>query len=310
MVRTTMKVRSTRLRTTFDLRVPASGLDSARGTRTRRWGILLALAGSLLASGAFAQIYKCTEADGRTAYSDKPCATAPGASGSPAGSKGGVKQESVRVPNAPAGNAGGDANAALCARQEGSKPSDAVIQSLPEPQRNAVTAALRGVVAGLARDPGAQEALKRMTLHVDASRTAIICVPRPRAQSPGAASASAYVVHRIEANGRVVTLQPGAEPLVYNDANEPQTVAARCASLITSCVRSRTSGLSLDECFEKQPVCPAGRLDPAASCCPQACKDAYRRERSAGTEPQTATIKVIFGDDAGAQSCVPGMPKR
>lgn len=304
-----MQVRETRYGATGGLREAAGNVDDARGKSIRKWAVLLALAGSLLASGALAQIYKCTDAGGRTTYSDKPCVEAQGRSGSPADSRSGVKQESMRVPSAPAVALGGDANAALCAKHEGSKPTDAMIQSLPEPQRNAVTAALRGVVAGLARDPGSQEALKRITLHVDASRTAIICVPRARAQTPGAPSASSYVVHRIEANGRTVTLQPGAEPLVFNDANEPQTVAARCASLVTSCVRSRT-GLSLDECFDKQPACPAGRLDPALSCCPQACKDAYRRERSAGTEAQTATIKVIFGDDAGAQSCVPGMPKR
>ena len=106
------------------------------------------------------------------------------------------------------------------------------------------------------------------------------------------------------------TLQPGAPPLVYNDANEPMTVAARCSGLVVSCVRSKPAGSPIDECFEKAPVCPAGRLDPALSCCPQACKDAYSRERSRGTDATTATVKVIFGDEAGAVSCVPGMPPK
>jgi hypothetical protein len=98
---------------------------------------------------------------------------------------------------------------------------------------------------------------------------------------------------------------------VTNDANEPTTVAARCSSLVTSCVRSQPkTPASIDPCFEKTPVCPGGRLDPAANCCPQACKDAYRRERAAGTDPQSAFIKVIFGDEAGAVSCIPGMPRR
>jgi uncharacterized protein DUF4124 len=284
--------------------------QNAPGIRIRGWVALLVVAGFAHASCAFAQIYKCTDADGRTAFSDKPCATPPGAAGSAATGKDGVKQETLRQPKPAAANTGADATSAMCAKYEGSKATDSMIQSLPEMQRKTVIAALRGVMAGMARDPGAQETLKRVTLHIDASRNAIICVPRQRAQSPGAPPATTFIAHRIEPNGRMETLQPGAQPLVYNDANEPQTVAARCASMITSCVRSKTPGHSLDECFEKQPVCPAGRLDPALSCCPQACKDAYRRERSKGTDAETATIKVIFGDDAGAASCVPGMPKR
>jgi len=279
-------------------------IQNALGIRLRRWLALLAVAGFAYASCALGQVYKCTGADGRTAYSDRPCAT-----GGAATAKDGVKQESLRVPKGAAASTSADATSAMCAKYEGSKAPEAMIESLPEPQRKTVTAALRGTIAGMARDPAAQGILSRVTLHIDASRNAIICVPRQRAQSPGAPPATTYIAHRIEPNGRMETLQPGAQPLVSNDANEPQTVAARCSSMITSCVRSKTPG-SLDECFDKQPVCPAGRLDPALSCCPQACKDAYRRERSKGTDPETATIKVIFGDDAGAPSCVPGMPRR
>ena len=280
--------------------------QNAPDTRLRGWVALLVVAGFAHASCALAQIYKCTDADGRTAFSDKPCATPPGVAGSAATGKDGVKQEALRQPKPAAANTSADATFAMCAKHEGSKATDSMIQSLPEIQRKTVIAALRGVFAGMARDPGAQS----VTLHIDASRNAIICVPRQRTQSPGAPPATTFVAHRIEPNGRMETLQPGARPLVSNDANEPQTVAARCASMITSCVRSKMPGHSLDECFEKQPVCPAGRLDPALSCCPQACKDAYRRERARGSDAETATIKVIFGDDTGAPSCVPGMPKR
>ena len=221
-----------------------------------------------------------------------------------------MKQEVLRQPKSSAGSTSADAISAMCAKNEGSKATDELIQSLPEKQRETVKAALRGVIAGMARDPAAQETLRRVTLTVDASRTAVICVPIRRTQPPGAPPAFTYTAHRIEPNGRMETLQPGAQPLVYNDANEPMTVAARCSSLVVSCVRSKTAGRSIDECFEKAPVCPSGRLDPALSCCPQACKDAYSRERSRGTDAETATVKVIFGDDAGAASCVPGMPKR
>ena len=241
-----------------------------RAERPNR-GALLVLAGFVHASCALAQ----------------PGAAEPGAAGTSA-----------------------DATSAMCAKYEGSTATDSMIQSLPEMQRTAVTSALRGVIAGLARDPGEQENLKRVTLHIDATRNAIICVPRQRAQGPGAPPITTYTAHRIEPNGRMETLQPGAPPLVYNDANEPMTVAARCSKLVVSCVRSKTPGSSIDECFEKAPVCAGGRLDPALSCCPQACKDAYTRERSRGTNAETAITKVIFGDDAGAASCVPGMPKR
>ena len=278
------------------------------GIRLRGWVALLVVAGFAHASSALGQIYKCTDADGRVAFSDKPCSTPLGASD--ATGKDGVKQEVLRQPKPAAANTSADATSAMCAKYEGSTATDSLIQSLPEPQRKTVISALRGVIAGLGRDSAAQATLKRVSLHIDASRNAIICVPRQRAQSPGAPPATLFVAHRIEPNGRMETLQPGAPPLVYNDANEPLTVASRCAGMITACVRSKTPGHSLDECFDTQPVCPAGRLDPALSCCPQACKDAYRRERSRGTDAETATIKEIFGDDVGAASCVPGMPKR
>lgn len=284
-------------------------------SRIRGLLVLLVLAGIAHPSGGHAQVYKCTDAAGRTAFSDKPCATPPGAAVNATGSGNSVKQEVLQQPQARAAGAansiatGTDATSAMCARHQGSQATDATIQALPEKQREAVTAVLRGVISALARDPGAQESLKRVTLHMDGARNAVICVPRPRMQAPGATPVTTYVAHKIEPNGRTEIQQPGAAPIVSNDANEPQTVAARCAGLITSCVRA-TRGNSLDTCFEQQPVCPAGRLDPAAACCPQACKDAYRRERAKGTEADNATIKVIFGDDAGTASCIPGMPRK
>jgi hypothetical protein len=276
----------------------------------RGWGALVVVAGFAHASCAIAQMYKCTDAKGRTAFSDLPCATPPGAAGSAGTGKDGVKQEVLRQPAPSAGTTSPDAISAMCSQSGGSQPTDDLIKSLPEKQRQTAVAALRGVIAGLARDPGAQESLKLVTLHMDATRNAIICVPRQRAQSPGAPPVTAYTAHRIEPNGRMETLQPGAQPLVYNDANEPVTLAARCSSLVVSCVRSKASGSSIDQCFEKAPSCPSGRLDPALSCCPQACKDAYSRERARGTDAETAVVKVIFGDDSGTASCVPGIPKR
>lgn len=222
-----------------------------------------------------------------------------------------LAQEVLRQPTQSAGNTSPEAISAMCAKSEGSKPTDEIIKSLPEMQRRTVTSTLRGIIAGLARDPKGQERLNRVTLRIDAARNVIICVPRQHAQPPGAPTATAYTAHRIEPNGRMETLQPGAPPLVYNDANEPLTVAARCSSLVASCVRSKEkSERSIDQCFEIAPLCPSGRLDPALSCCPQACKDAYARERTRGTEAVTALTKVIFGDDTGTASCVPGMPKK
>jgi len=281
------------------------------GVRNRVGVALLALA---TVSCAFAQgtIYKCTDAEGRTAFSDKPCAVSrPGAAGSAAAGKDDVTQEGLRQPRASADRTSADSIAAMCAKSEGSKVTDEVIKSLPEAQRVVVMQALRGIVAGAARDASQQANLKRLSLRIDESRTAIICMPRQRMQ-PSGGRVETYNAFLVEPNGRMVILQPAAEPLVYNDANEPTTMAARCSSLVTSCVRStgRRSLDAIDECFANTPVCPGGRLDPAARCCPQACKDAYRRERANGTDAESATIKVLFGDDAGAASCIPGMPGR
>jgi len=269
------------------------------------WVALVVVAEFALAPCALAEIYKCTDANGQIAFSDIPCAM-----GSAGIGKKGVKQEVLHQPTASAENTSPEAISAMCAESEGSQPTDELIESLPQMQRKAVIAALRGIIAGMARDPGAQEKLKCVTLRIDATGNAIICVPRQRAQPSGAPPVTAYTAHQIEPNGRMETLQPGAQPLVYNDANEPLTVAARCSSLVVSCVRSTASGSSIDQCFKKAPLCPSGRLDPALSCCPQACKDAYSRERALGTDAETAVVKVIFGDDAGAASCVPGMPSR
>jgi len=291
-------------------------MDCMRDTRNapccwiRGWAALVLVAGFAHASCALAQTYRCTDLNGQTAFSDLPCATSPGAAGNAGIGKDGVKQEVLRQPTPSAGNTSPEAISAMCAKSEGSRPAEELIKSLPEMQRQTVIATLRGVIAGMARDPRAQEDLKRVTLRIAAAGNVIICVPRQRAQPPGAPPVTAYTAHRIEPNGRMETLQAGAPPLVYNDANEPMTVAARCSSLVVSCVRSKTSERSIDQCFEIAPLCPSGRLDPALSCCPQACKDAYSRERARGTDAETAVIKVIFGDDAGAASCVPGMPRR
>jgi hypothetical protein len=282
--------------------------------RIRGWVALLAVAGSANVSCVLAQgstIYKCTDSDGRTSFSDQPCAmSGPGAAGSAGTGKDGVRQEVVRQPKPSADHPSADSIAAMCAKSEGSKPSDEVINSLAEAQRKMVVTVLRSLVVGAARDRAQQANLQRVTLRVDASRTAIICMPQQRAQ-PSGGRIDTYTAFRVEPNGRMVTLQPAAEPLVDNDANEPATMASRCSSMVTSCVRSQPkTPASIDPCFEKTPVCPGGRLDPAANCCPQACKDAYRRERAAGTDPESAFIKVIFGDEAGAVSCIPGMPRK
>jgi hypothetical protein len=273
----------------------------------RGWAALVVVAGFAHASCALAQMYKCTDAHGRMKFSDIPCAT-PGSTGV---GKDGVKQEVLRQSTPSAGNTTPDAISAMCTKSEGTRPTDELVKSLPEMQREMVVATLRGVIAGMARDSMGREKLNRVTLRIDAAGNAIICVPRQLAQPPGAPPVAAYNAARIEPNGRLETLRPGAPPEVYNDANEPVTVASRCSGLVVSCVWSKEkSERSIDQCFERAPVCPSGRLDPALSCCPQACKDAYGRERARGTEAEKAVTKVIFGDDSGAASCVPGMPKR
>ena len=72
--------------------------QNALGSRIRAWGALLVVVGFAHTSCALAQIYKCTDSDGRTAFSDQPCATPPGPAGSAATGKAGVKQEVPRQP--------------------------------------------------------------------------------------------------------------------------------------------------------------------------------------------------------------------
>ena len=100
--------------------------QNAPGTRFRGWVALLVVAGFAHASCALAQIYKCTDADGRTAFSDKPCATPPGAAASAATGKDGVKQEALRQSRPAAANTNADATSAMCTKYEGSKATDSM----------------------------------------------------------------------------------------------------------------------------------------------------------------------------------------
>ena len=105
-------------------------LHNAPDIRIRGWIVVLAVAGFAQASCALAQIYKCTDADGRTAFSDKPCATPPpGAAASAGAGKDGVKQEVLRQPKSSAGSTSADAM-----KESSARPAAASASVFPEMQ--------------------------------------------------------------------------------------------------------------------------------------------------------------------------------
>ncbi len=244
-------------------------------------GVALAFSGvPSVASG----LYKCTTASGGLIYSDRPCGDA-GAGGDSV-----VSQQSLEQPLD--GTAVPDAATLTrrCTTPRG-KPmaiKDA-LESLPEAQRLALMGIVKGMgLAGLKR-----EGFDAIQSHLDARGTLLLC----RAAEDG------WVAYQVEANGRVAMLSPSGRVRVYNDANDPITLAGRCGDLVTACFQPGVAGHSMDQCFADAPVCPTGRLAADARCCPQACKDAYRQQREAGGDPLTTSTEVLFPREGPEQSC-------
>lgn len=251
------------------------------GLRCLLAGIALALSGGpCVASG----LYKCTTASGGVIYSDRPCGDT-GADGDSV-----VSQQSLEQP--PGGTAAPDAATLTrrCTSPRG-KPmaiNDA-LESLPEAQRLALMGIVKGMgLAGLKR-----EGFDAIQSHLDAHGTLMLCQ----------AAEGGWVAYQVEANGRVAMLSPSGRVRVYNDANDPITLASRCGDLVTACFQHGVAGHSLDQCFADAPVCPTGRLAADARCCPQACKDAYRQQRETGGDPLTTSTEVLFPREGPEQSC-------
>ena len=247
-------------------------------------GVALAFSGvPSVASG----LYKCTTANGGLIYSDRPCGDA-GAGGDSV-----VSQQSLEQPSD--GNAIPDAATLTrrCTTPRG-KPmaiKDA-LESLPEAQRLALMGIVKGMgLAGLKR-----EGFDAIQSHLDARGTLLLC----RAAEDG------WVAYQVEANGRIAMLSPSGRVRVYNDANDPITLAGRCGDLVTACFQPGVAGHSMDQCFADAPVCPTGRLAADARCCPQACKDAYRQQRETGGDPLSVSLRVHYGDGDYRTSCVAG----
>lgn len=244
-------------------------------------------------------LYKCTTAAGALIYSDRPCANDESASASDRQSRPAavVEQQVLRLPEAAASGSGLPSAQSIRRRCEApvgtSLSLDAALRDLPERQQQAFEATLRGVaLSGISR-----EDMQASTLHLDARHTLVWCLPK--VDQP-------FAAWLVESNGRIVELHRSGKVEAHNDANDPITLANRCSDVVTTCFEPGKPGHSLDQCFASAAACPAGRLDPGASCCPQTCKDAYQRKRAAGVDPLTASSRVLYGDDQGHGSCTAG----
>lgn len=279
-----------------------------RCLENRRWrgvaGLLLmatlgALAASAPATAQGSTLYKCTTAAGALIFSDRPCANEAVSPNDTTGANPGdavVGQEILRQRADPASAEVPDAAeiARRCAAQDGAPMNfDApALRTLPVRQRESLSGTLQGLaLAGMKR-----KALEASSLHLDASQTLVWCLPDDR-------GLRAFLFER---NGRVVGLTRSGRVKVRNDANDPITLTDRCSTLVNLCFAPGEPGRSYDQCFAAAAACPDGRLDPAASCCPQTCKDAYRRERAAGVDPITASTKVLYGNGDPGSICAAG----
>lgn len=259
---------------------------------------LLAAAMALLPGPAAhaAAMYKCTTAAGALIYSDRPCANDGSASAADHQGRSAavVEQEVLRLPEAAASGSGLPSAQSIRRRCEApvgtSLSPDAAMRDLPERQQQAFAATLTGVaLSGLSRAD-----MQASTLHMDARQTLVWCLPK---------ADRGFAAWLVESNGRIVELHRSGKVEAHNDANDPITLANRCSAVVTTCFEPGKPGHSLDQCFASAAACPAGRLDPGASCCPQTCKDAYQRKRAAGVDPLTASSKVLFGDAEPGSTC-------
>ena len=265
----------------------------------RAAGMLLGVLVPALALAQGTTLYKCTTATGTLIYSDRACAADGSAQAAPADANPAqaiVRQEIVHQRKLDPAASDFPSAATITRRCEAPTGTpmtiDAALRVLPERQRAAFEGMTRQLVLGGLKRPD----LDASTLHLDARQTLVWCLPQGQ-------RLRAYLV---ESNGRIVELTRSGKVKSRNDANDPITLAGRCGDLVTTCFAPGVSGHSLDQCFAAAPACPAGSLDPAASCCPQACKDAYRRARDSGTDPLTASMKVLYGDRDNASTCVSG----
>lgn len=229
--------------------------------------MLAALA--LCGSAAATEIHKCRGADGQVSWSDKPC-------------PGDATTESTRAAAGPTVQG----LAPHCSRtdlewQDGEALRRLDPATLPDTQREAFVGVLYGLAYG-----GTREIRWRIARGGDLH----FCL--------GAAGAGAPREIVVGSDGKVVRFS-GAGGKYLNDPDAPAARQSACSSATTACY-SPGAGRGLDQCVADVPTC--GSLS-GRECCPQECKDAYRRERAAGTDPMGALQRVLFGDS----SCIPGM---
>jgi hypothetical protein len=276
--------------------------EPARGTTCfRRWLLLSAwlplwfsLVGADALLAATATLYKCTTAAGTLIYSDRPCTPQPGAAAAADDAAGRVTgqqvlQQHTRSPGPRLPSAASVAR--RCDAPQGREMTLAAAMAQAAGEKYEI---LKNIAYGLALSPYSGDVLSTLKVFVDDQHTLVLCPP---------ASAPRLPIYVIEPNDRIVELSHKGRVKVMNDANDPITLADRCSGLVNQCFDPHTSGHSTDACFAAAAACPQGQLDPAARCCPQVCKEAYQAERAAGTDPLTASSRVLFGDQKRPRQC-------
>jgi len=263
----------------------------------RQFVLVAVLAAPLPAVAQGNTLYKCTTATGTLIYADRPCARdassqpEPGNASSPDAVVGQEIVDQRRLSSSPTDLPSAAQITRSCAAPSGTPMSldDAALEALPVRQRQSLSDTLQGLaLAGLKRAD-----VDASSLHLDARQTLVWCLPHPK-------GLRAFLFER---NGRIVAMTRSGRVKVRNDANDPVTLTQRCSTLVNLCFAPGQPGRSYDQCFASAAACPTGRLDPAASCCPQTCKDAYQGERAAGVDPITASTNVLYGNGDPGSTC-------
>jgi hypothetical protein len=135
---------------------------------------------------------------------------------------------------------------------------------------------------------------------VDCSRWA----PPPwqvRVDPPRAPDLSAYPK---DAQGRTVVARSGNVILTPNRKRDLLAVISACAAMVDDCFhRGGDPRNSFDACFNSAPRCRSAKpWEEDAPCCPEACWQAYAKQRRQCADPLGASLKVFYDEHCALET--------
>lgn len=126
--------------------------------------------------------------------------------------------------------------------------------------------------------------------------------PPPPVNVPPLPAPPDYSDYPVDSLGRPIISQSANINLVVRQTPDALSARDRCANVVTHCFEPGVR--SLDACMLSAPRC--GTAQPwteSGACCAEACWTSYAALRTAGVDPLTATLDVLYN----RPSCMPGV---